>query len=57
MISKIKVFGQLEEKEIDSTQKVEINRYLEAYKKASDLKEGDNFLFDGAWYLVESVVI
>lgn len=53
----IKVFGQVEPKVLPANVLVETNKFIEAYKKASELKNYDSFLWEGAWYMVESITI
>ena len=51
----IKVRAQRDPKIINGELVVQINKVLESKKKIQDLKIGDSFCYDGAWYDVEDI--
>jgi hypothetical protein len=55
-MKKIFVSNQLRPKYIDGDLRVSTNRYIESFKLIRDLKCGDEFCFDGAWYTFESSI-
>jgi hypothetical protein len=52
---KIKVYYQVAPKYLAGDLIVSTNRYIESYKKVADLKYQDTFLYDGVYYMVESI--
>ncbi len=52
----IYVRAQVDPKSLSPDMVVETNRVVSIQKKVSDLRPGDEFLLDGAWYDVRLIV-